>query len=49
MTDREEAFLDMALKYKREYDSTPWWKFAKRIELKKNWYSARECMVRYGK
>jgi hypothetical protein len=49
MSSRDVDFLDTALKYKREYDATSWWKFSKRIELKENWYNARECMVRYGK
>jgi len=49
MEDRLDTFLNMALKYKKEYEETLWWKFTKRADLKKNWYSARECMVRYGK
>jgi hypothetical protein len=49
MIDREETFLNMAVKYKKEYEGTAWWKFSKRIELKKSWRSALECMVRYGK
>ena len=49
MKNQEEAFLDMAIKYKKEYNTTSWWKFRKRIGLKKSWYSARDCMVRYGK
>jgi hypothetical protein len=48
MTDREETFLNMAIKYKKEYENTPWWRFAKRADLKKSWYSAVECMVKYS-
>ena len=49
METREETFLRMALEFKKQYEETAWWKFKKRIELKKSWYSARECMIRYGK
>ena len=49
METREETFLRMALEFKKQYEETAWWKFKKRAELKKSWYSARECMIRYGK
>lgn len=45
---REETFLRMALQYMNEYNATPWWKFIKRYNLKKNWYSAIECMIKYS-
>ena len=45
---RENAFLDMALKYMKEYESTPWWRFGKRSLAKSKWHSARECAVRFG-
>ncbi len=44
-----ETFYKMAIKYKKEYEETPWWMFIKKSEAKKNWYSARECMVKYGR
>lgn len=45
---REDAFLDMAMKYKKEYEQTSWWKFSKRLELKKDWHASRECAMRIG-
>jgi len=47
MDSRAVTFLDMALDYKKQYENTPWWRFKKRRELKKDWYSARELMMRY--
>lgn len=44
----EEHFLNMALDFKKQYENTVWWKFKKRKELKRNWYVARECMVKYS-
>lgn len=44
----ESQFLNMALDYKKQYESTSWWKFRKRKELYKNWQSAKNLMVRYG-
>ena len=49
MTDREERFLKLALKYKQEYNNSPWWKFKKRHELYSRWQSALELMMRYTK
>ena len=58
METREETFhntfscgamyhwLFVALEYKKEYDNTAWWKFCKRSDLKKRWYSARDSAVR---
>tara|TARA_R110002012_G_scaffold229791_1_gene402502 strand:- start:672 stop:836 length:165 start_codon:yes stop_codon:yes gene_type:complete len=47
--EKELAFLELAKEYKQKYENTPWWKFKKRMELKKSWKSAIECMCRYGK
>lgn len=44
----ESEFLKIALDYKKQYDSTSWWKFKKRNELFKNWQSAKDLMVSYG-
>ena len=48
MDKREEIFLNMALDYKRQYNDCAWWKFKKRIELRKSWQSALELMIRYS-
>jgi len=48
MKSREELFLVMAMDYKKKYKETPWWMFRKRNELKKNWHSAIECMIKFG-
>lgn len=48
MENLEETYLEMALEYKKEYESLPWYKFSKRAEAKSMWYSARDLMVRNG-
>ena len=46
---REEAFLNMALDYKKQYERCAWWKFKKRNKLYKSWQSALQLMMRYAK
>ena len=46
---REEAFLNMALDYKKQYKECAWWKFKKRNKLYKSWQSALQLMMRYAK
>ena len=48
MNGTERIFLDAALKYKREYETTKWWKFKKKRKAYNNWQNAIQCMVRYG-
>lgn len=48
MENKEEWFIGEALKYKRKYESTEWYKFRKRKYYKSMWYSARDLMVYYG-
>ena len=43
----ERLFLDRSLRFKKLYESTPWWRFKKRMYLKKEWYTSRELMVKY--
>ncbi len=43
----EKIFLERALRFKKLYESTPWWKFKRRIYLKKEWYASRELMIKY--
>ena len=48
MNEQESGFLKLSLEYKRKYEETSWWKFRKRKYYKSMWYSARECLWRYG-
>lgn len=49
MDKRQETLLNLALKYKKQYNECPWWKFKKRNKLYKNWQLALELMVKYVK
>jgi hypothetical protein len=42
---KEEAFLRMALAYKKQYEECACWRFKKREELYKNWKSALDLMM----
>jgi hypothetical protein len=44
----ERIFLERALKMKKLYESTPWWRFKIRRYFKKEWHLCRELMVKYG-
>jgi hypothetical protein len=48
MNKQEETFLNLSIKYKKEYDDIAWWKFLKRSVAKAVWHSARDMMVKYG-
>jgi hypothetical protein len=45
---KEETFLRMAENFMREYEQTSWWRFSKRVDLKRSWQSAIECAIRYS-
>lgn len=46
MDKREETLIKISLDYKTQYDKTPWWKFKKRRDLKRKWYSTRDLIFR---
>ena len=46
MDKKEEAFLNMAVAYKKQYEECAWWRFKKKNELFNSWQSALQMMVR---
>lgn len=47
MNTIEKLFLERALRFKKLYESTPWWRFKRRRYFKKEWYESRKLMVKY--
>lgn len=47
MDAREKAFLDLAIKYKNEYETTKWWKFRKKSKAYDNWQKSLRLMVKH--
>lgn len=48
MNSMEEAFLNLALDYKRQYEECAWWRLSRRRELLRLWRSAANLMIRDG-
>ena len=48
MEDKSELFLDMAIKYKLEYENCHWWQFKKKADLYSNWQSALHLAIKYS-
>tara|TARA_R110000772_G_scaffold236358_1_gene347997 strand:+ start:263 stop:409 length:147 start_codon:yes stop_codon:yes gene_type:complete len=46
MDVKEKAFLDLAIEYKKEYETTKWWKFRKKNKAYNNWQKSLRLMVR---
>ena len=49
MNYMERIYLDKAIFYKKEYKSTPWYKFRDRRSLYKKWHSSLESMHEHQK
>lgn len=47
MRTKEDAYIDLALKFKKEYEECKWWQFKKRIELYGLWQSALQMAMKY--
>lgn len=47
MKSRSDIFLDKALSYKNEREKLPWWRFKKRLELKRKINSALDLVLKY--
>lgn len=48
MSKYEEILLEVALKYKKEYLSCPWWKFRKKNKLYNKWQDKIDTIIRSG-
>jgi len=45
MDERQQAYLNMALEYKKKYKECSWWKFKKRRYLKSMWKSGLDLII----
>jgi len=48
MNKYEEILLEVALKYKKEYLSCPWWRFRKKNKLYHKWQDKIDIIIRSG-
>jgi hypothetical protein len=48
MSKKEEILLNLALNYKKEYLSCPWWKFIKKNRLYNQWQDTLDTIIRSG-